>query len=122
MKITPIQDPGEEPLTVNRGIITVIPKQPFFEWFNKLAPDMPVQLEEFKENNGYLVTGNFADWEKVLKDNYRTMFENELWGMWTEPAAWPVPRTFGLFKDWVDTKVSAIVYDLGSGPLQQQRG
>ncbi|MEL6536106.1 MAG: hypothetical protein AAFQ98_11870 [Bacteroidota bacterium] len=121
MKVPDMHDPSEEPLTANRGMITIIPKQPFFDWFNKLAPDMPVQLEEFKENNGYLVSGDFSNWEKVLKDNHRAIFDNELWGMWTEPADWPVPRTFPLFKEWFDWKVSALVYDLGTGPLRQQK-
>ena len=110
----------EELPTINRGMITIIPKQPFFDWFNKLAPDMPVQLEEFKEHNGYLVSGNFVDWNIIMLQNFQDIFENELWGMWTEPDDWPSPLSWDLFQEWFSWKVSSIVFDLGKGGIQHE--
>jgi len=98
---------------VNRGVITVIPQKPFYDWINYLDPEHPMEPDHFKEYNSYLITDEILDITKVLKKRYKIIFESELLGMWLDENNWPQRRTFKVFNDWFDCKLSAVVYDLG---------
>ncbi len=98
---------------VNRGVITVVPKKPFYDWINYLDPEHPINPEEIKEHNSYMVTDEIIDPVKVLKKRFKIIFENELLGMWLVEDDWPQRRTFKVFSEWFDCHVSAVVYDLG---------
>jgi hypothetical protein len=108
---------GEELRTINRGVIVVIPKKPFYDWANYLDPEHPLSVESFDEHNAYLIKDDFSDIEKVVKKHFKLIFEEELFGMWTEEADWPKTRTFKVFKEWFDYHVSSVVYDLGRGGI-----
>ena len=101
--------------TINRGVIVVIPKMPFYDWVNKLDPENPVNPSDFEEHNSYLVRDNIDDLEKLIKKYYKIIFENECFGMWTDPDDWPEKMTLNLFQKWFDYHISSVVYDLEVG-------
>ena len=102
---------------VNRGVITVIPQKPFYHWINYLDPEHPIGADDFKEYNSYLVTDNIIDPLKVLKKHYKIIFESELLGMWIDDSDWPQRRSFKVFNEWFECKVSSVTFDLGKGGI-----
>ena len=57
---------------------------------------------------------NFDRW---LRQNYQTIFEEQLWGWWTDVTHWPVKRDLRVFRAWFDVAVHSLVIDLGSGRI-----
>ncbi|GAB5527389.1 MAG: hypothetical protein Roseis2KO_52610 [Roseivirga sp.] len=102
---------------INRSAILVMPRKPFFDWLNYLDPDMPMSAADINEYNTYLVKGDFADLDEVLEENYERIFERELLSMWTVEEDWPQTRTFDIFRQWFDCKMSAVVFDLAEGSI-----
>lgn len=98
--------------TINRGVITVIPRQPFYDWINSLDPKNPLSPEKMTEYNAYLIREDFVDPIQVVKKYYKAIFEEELFGMWTEEDDWPDKRTYKKFQEWFEVKVASMVFDL----------
>ena len=54
----------------------------------------------------------------VLEDNYDRIFEAELQSWCREPALWPSPRTFALFREWFEVRFYDLVDDLSRKALK----
>jgi len=108
--------------TINRGSITIVPKKPYYDWINYLAPENPVSNNDFQEHNSYLVKDNFApeNLENVVKKRFKIIFENELNEMWTESKDWPQKRDFRTFKNWFNFHISSLVMDLENSEVIKQ--
>jgi len=106
----------EDIQVLNRSVIIIIPRQPFFEWVNSLDPENPMTSENFTERTAYLikVTDNL---ESAVKKQYAIIFESELNGMWTDPNDWPKDRSFNVFKEWFTWHIGSLVFDLEKGPI-----
>ncbi|MFW6180113.1 MAG: hypothetical protein ACOC8N_00085 [Spirochaetota bacterium] len=50
-------------------------------------------------------------WESI-REVYEEIFENELFGWYTDPAAWPQDRTFEMFLEWFDVEIHSVIEDL----------
>ena len=96
---------------INRGAITIVPKDPFYDWVDSTDPQHPFP-REMKSFNTYLIEDDFVEEEKMIKKYFKQIFENELLGMWTDPNDWPKVRSFKVFKEWFDYYVSGLVMDL----------
>lgn len=96
---------------LNRTAITIIPKQPFVDWINRLEPTCPLKVNMHGETSTYLVNDNFDNAGNVIKKHYKAIFENELLAMWIDQDDWPNPLTFKPFNEWFSYEVSGFVYD-----------
>ncbi len=99
--------------TINRSILIIVPKKPFYDWGNSLTPNEE-PIESYDECDSYLLD---HDWditqaEQFLKDNYDELFQGQLYGTWTDESAWPEHRTWEMFLDWFDWHFSSMVWDV----------
>ncbi|TXD81410.1 VacJ [Subsaximicrobium wynnwilliamsii] len=105
--------------TINRSVLLVIPKQPFYDWSNKLFPDLePTNMADIDEYNSYLLEDElFIDDPKgELKSYWKKIFLNELYEQCMDETTFPA-LSWKLFTQWFDFHRSAVVSDLTSDPL-----
>ena len=71
------------------------------------------------EQTVYLIPGFEDDDEatKILEDIYAMVFELELDGWHTDESAWPLKRSFAMFKEWFDIELHSVVEDLGDDEI-----
>jgi len=103
---------------INRCVITIIPRKPFFDWVNSLDAGDPLTPENFPERTAYLVN-DADDMEAAVKKHYSLIFENQLNGMWTDPKDWPKERSFKVFKEWFAWEIGLLVFDLEKGAVRK---
>lgn len=78
--------------TINRSVLLVKPKQPFYNWSNALSPGLPkTNANDLNEYNSYLLEDElFLDDPKTeLKTYWIFVFLNELIGQWTDENDYP---------------------------------
>ncbi|MAM30474.1 MAG: VacJ [Flavobacteriaceae bacterium] len=105
--------------TINRSLLLVVPKQPFYDWSNALTPDLPpTNANKVNEYNSYLLEDElFLDNPKEeLRKYWKPIFLNELFGQWTDEEAYP-KLSWKLFTEWFDFYKSSVVNDLTDEPL-----
>ncbi|MCH8535636.1 MAG: hypothetical protein LAT51_11250 [Flavobacteriaceae bacterium] len=108
--------------TINRSLLLVVTKQPFYDWSNALTPDLPTSSpENTKEHNSYLLEDELFldDPKKELRKYWKPIFLNELFGQWTDERAYP-QLSWKLFTECFDFYRSSIVTDLTDEPLYTQ--
>jgi hypothetical protein len=106
--------------TLNRTAIILRPKQPFIDWINENDPDgRPVTLEELADDNAvYLVSEDRDDnVERAMRGYWEEIFEEELFGWYTDEALWPKRLTYAMFQEWFDVEVHSVVCELGADDL-----
>ena len=102
---------------INKAAITVIPKEPFIKWVQgtdaKAAEISAESIQAYSQV--YLVDASEDgdDPEKLIKKNFKVIFEEELAGWYTDEEAWPKKMDLRLFKQWFHVKVHEIVLDIG---------
>ncbi|MFP4024547.1 MAG: hypothetical protein ACLFVR_08470 [Thiohalospira sp.] len=107
--------------SIDRNAIVVRPKQPFFDWLNKIFQDEdPIVISE--ENNIYLVkemdsNGLVLEW---VKRNYDHIFVNELNDWYTDEKAWPQNRTYKMFSEWFEFEICSMILDLEDYPVTKE--
>ena len=105
---------------INRGVVIVKPKQSFLDWLGTLPdPETHLTLDDLREDNtAFLISDadaeNFDCW---LRRNFKTIFEEQLWGWWTDATHWPAKRDFRVFRAWFEVEVHSVIVDLDSGRL-----
>jgi hypothetical protein len=107
---------------INRIAVIVRFKAPFIEWINNSDPygtTSPITIDEANEDSHvYLVDDKYADnFEGWLRKNYKTLFENELYGWCTDPARWPEKLDLRTFRKWCTVECFTVVLDLGRGGI-----
>lgn len=106
--------------TLNRIAIVLRPRQPFIDWINGTDPDgRPLTLAEVDEDCSlYLVSEDpDDDVERALADVWREIFEQELFGWYTDESRWPKELTYTMFQEWFEVEVHSMVRELGFDPL-----
>lgn len=111
--------------TINRGIIHITPKQPFFDWINELDPESPLQADTFLERTGYAYRDdsyfmNQESLDNLMKKYHKEIFENELAGMWIDTRDWPKDRSWEVFGEWFEWRIASLVYDLETSILEKE--
>lgn len=78
----------------------IIPKDPFVNWLLNIGNGSIPVLEK-QETNVYLVGESYDpnEMEKWLKKNFDRLFRKELEGWDTAKKAWPVNRTYKMFRE-----------------------
>lgn len=105
--------------TINRSLLLVVPKQPFYDWSNALFPDMAQgQASAERDYNSYLLEDElFLDNpKKELAKYWKPIFLNELYGQCTDESTYP-KLSWKLFIEWFDFYRSSIITDLTDEPL-----
>lgn len=106
---------------LNRCVITVKAKQPFFDWLQTLPEAAGMTLEELNEDGiAYLLPEleDDDDLESVLPQCFDLIFEEELIGWRTDEKLWPPVRDLPTFLSWFDVQLRSIVIDLVDAPLK----
>jgi len=102
---------------INKAAITVIPKEPFIKWVQSTDAEAAEISDEsiLSYSRVYLVDDslNGDDPEKLIKRNFKVIFEEELAGWYTDEEAWPKKMDLRLFKQWFHVKVHEVVVDIG---------
>lgn len=110
------------PSMINRAIVMVIPKQPFYDWDKAVFPDTTPMEENRVEFNSYLLKDSILPIEpqKALKNDWKWILENELFGICTDESTWPEKRTWKLFNQWFELKFSTVILDLVGQPITKE--
>lgn len=107
---------------VNRMLVVLRPQEPFLQWVAALSGPHEWSLtpEEIELRlSSFLIPvfdhpDDALDW---LEDQYRLLFEAELW-QWTEDESlWPRDRSWEVFREWFAFQVLDAPWDLVSAPL-----
>jgi hypothetical protein len=99
---------------VNRGFITVRPKQAFVDWANE--QDAEFQIDLNAEPSVYLIEENFFDIDPIIESKFKLIFECELSAVSDNEENFPAIK-MGVFKDWFSLEVGSTVIDLESEDL-----
>ena len=105
---------------VNRGFMTVAPKQAFWDWANEFEDDVVFSEADEVEPNVYLITEDFFEIEPILKKAYKRIFENELSSISFDEEVWPKAISFELFLTWFHIDNGSIVVDLEKNDLMRE--
>ena len=108
--------------TINRSLLLVVPKQPFYDWSNALFPDLPENpATGVRDHNSYLLEDEIFldDPRKELKKYWKPIFINKLFGQCTDESTYP-ELSWKLFTKWFDFYQSSIITDLSDEPLYTQ--
>ena len=116
--------------TLNRGSVTLKPKQPVLDWLNSVDRSLGVKdsmkfdpLDEHGDT--FLVPGepvveSRQDAVAWVEKNWKDFFEFEL-GQWIlDDTLWPQKPTLKLFREWFDIEYRSMVWDIGAEPLQHE--
>lgn len=102
---------------VNKTIITVTPKAPFIAWVQSTdESSADIKAENITESpNAYMVddTEDGLDPEKLIKNNFKALFEGELNGWIVDESIWPSRRDLQTFQKWFQVTVHGQIFDLG---------
>ncbi len=106
---------------LNRCMITVRAKQPFFDWVQRFPEAAGMTLDELNEDGvAYLLPDleDDDDLESILPQCYDLIFEEELIGWRSDEKDWPPVRDLDVFRRWFDVELRSIVIDLVDAPLK----
>ena len=102
---------------LNRSAIILKPKRPFLEWSKQddtegLGESVFEALQE--EPNVYLLPEyeDASSQQELLKEFWSGLFEAMLEGWVTDEACWPRNRTFEMFQEWFEIRMTSVVEDL----------
>jgi len=104
---------------VNRGVVIVKPKQPFLDWLGTLPDPTDITLNDLQEDcTAFLVSDSDAEnYDRWLRRNHKTLFEEQLWSWWTDPTRWPAQRGLRVFRAWFSVEVHSVVVNLVPGGI-----
>ena len=97
---------------VNRCAVAVAPAAPLVSWARELGinTDAPGVLEACL----YLLreVDSDEDAEQALREVHAGIFEAELDAWCRDPARWPAPRDYELFRRWFAVELHPLIHDL----------
>jgi hypothetical protein len=91
----------------------------FLDWANSFDKDTPGFIPGTEHHSAYFIPENYdeSNYKSYLKNNFETIFEEELSAQINDPELWPTTLDFKLFKRWFDVHACDIVFDLSEEPL-----
>ncbi|MBI4842720.1 MAG: hypothetical protein HY809_00125 [Nitrospirae bacterium] len=107
---------------VNRAAIILRYKEPFIRWINESDPDNPspdITMESANEERTvYLISDTDAEtYEKWIKSNYESLFEDELYAWYIDETLWPKNRTKKMFDEWFEVECHSVLIDTVGGDI-----
>jgi hypothetical protein len=106
---------------IDRSLLVVKPKRPFFDWVQAVDHDGGLSLEDVREDpSAYLIPELESSEEEreILKGYYEDIFEAELLSWYTDPDDWPQQRDLKMFLEWFDVEFHSLVFDLLDEPIK----
>lgn len=114
-------------LTINRGLIVLIPKQPVLDWIMRVDPNPPLglTLEELgQEQDGFLVSQRtietVEDAQRWVYRRWKMFFERYVGEWYTEESWWPKNRSLKMFKQWFDIQYHSMVWDMSGDTIEYE--
>lgn len=101
---------------VNRGFITVRPKQAFVEWANQQDEEFQIDLNA--EPSVYLIEEDFFDVEPIIESKFKQIFLCELDAVSDNEEGFPEIK-MSVFKEWFSLEVGSMVIDLEKDQLSR---
>ncbi len=107
---------------VNRTALIVSLKKPFIDWVKYVDPETEFPGEKHDIKTVYLLPEDSDNgrWERYLKKNFSTIFEQELEAWFTDESVWPQDRSWKVFNEWFDYEMHSIVFDMVSKPIEKE--
>lgn len=101
--------------SINRTLLIVVPKRPFFDWVNSIERNTPGFIAATEHHSAYLIPEKYdeSNYKTFLKKIFRTIFEEELYSEFRDSDLWPEKRDLRTFDQWFEVHACDIVYDLG---------
>lgn len=111
--------------TVNRDVLIVFYKQPFIDWVNFVYDDDKVEcptLMEHDQGNVYLIPEFNTQDEAMeyVREHYRDIFENELFGWCEDDESWPQDLTWEFFERCFHYSWQSVVVDTMETEIQKE--
>jgi hypothetical protein len=102
------------PQVSNRGIVQLIPKKLYLDWFNYVTNDGIYYSIDNLETISFLIDDfdTRMEFENWLEYNYQLLFEIRLNYTCTNKSQWPETRTFPVFLSWFEIHHSSLILDL----------
>ena len=106
--------------TINRMVVTLIPRQPYINWANGFDDGGAEMDTEPVCATSVLIPNSFDEfnYEGFLKKHYKKLFETELEAWMTDPDLWPKKRDYETFMKWFTVVPSDAGFEMGKGPIQ----
>lgn len=104
--------------TINRMVVTLIPRQLYIDWANGFDDGGPKIDAESVYATSILIPDSYDEfnYEVYLKRHYKELFETELESWSTDPGSWPKKRDYRTFLKWFRVVPSDSVLEMGKGP------
>lgn len=106
---------------VNRGYLSVKPKQPFIDWVNTFENEIELSLEYDDEPSIYLITEDFIDEAPIIKQHFKKIIENELNAVTENQEDWPQISTLEDFLNWFEIRLGSMVFDLEKSNIVKEK-
>ncbi len=107
--------------SINRSAIGVAPRQPLIDWSRQVSGESDMAWGE-EDHSLYLLQAyeTAAEGEQLLRQAYDEIFRTELESWSLDPATWPSPRSYELFREWFEIRFYDLVDDLSSSKLRHE--
>jgi hypothetical protein len=107
--------------SINRCAIGVGPRQPLIAWSRQVSGESGMAWRE-EDHSLYLIPAyeTPAEGEQRLREVYETIFFSELESWCLDPAAWPTPRSYEMFREWFSIRFYDLVEDLSTADLEHE--
>lgn len=107
--------------TVNRCAVVIETADAFLDWAKHLPDAAPDELLNRinEEGTAYLIPEIGGDPDRWLKQNFKDMFEHELWAWYTDESFWPKDRSFQAFKKFFNIRFCSVVIDMVKGQIEK---
>ncbi len=102
---------------VNRGFITVRPKQAFVDWAN--IQDEEFQIDINAEPTVYLIEEDFFEVDPIIESNFKKIFMCELEAVTDDEEEYPEIK-MDVFLTWFELEVGSTVIDLQEDQLSAE--
>ncbi len=104
--------------TLNRSLIILRHKQPFFDWLTSVDPDPSLTLANMEDDSDtFLIPGEqLIDSESSaqmwVEQRWAGLFDHMLTSWITDKDAWPKKRSLQMFRQWFAIEYHSMVWDL----------
>ena len=103
--------------TADRSAIMILPREIYHQWLNCVCEKK--DYVDFPEPEVFLFPGfkTLDQAESFIRNFYDLFFQYELRKWNLNPQLWPENRTYELFREWFDIRVSTTVSDMLAQPV-----
>lgn len=106
---------------LNRGFLSVKPKQGFWDWANKIDSEVQFTEDDDIEPTIYLITEDFFDVEPIIEQHFKKIFKNELNAIIEDDSAWPTEMNIDIFLQWFEISLGSMVFDLEKSNIVSEK-